>query len=265
MPSRLEVLRALCFLLAALALPLAAQTGPVISPFISPLWPIPNSSVTGSILLHVGGDHDTTGPGIWHPVVGSGGAYETTGPDGSKLRMEVSIVGKEDLGGKTGYWLETAVKDPKGGEVYFKDLMISASKDLAYAKRVMQRPGQDAIEFDMSVNAGERMWTLSDIRGEAELVGTETISVPAGTFACEHYRLRGGWGDAWVSDKVSPWGLVKMSVASLQGVPEYYTDGRPPKNAGPARGKDSSTVRTKIITDATDHITGTPTIIGTIK
>jgi hypothetical protein len=240
--------------MATLALPLAAQTGPFISPFS--FWPVPSSYMTPLTPL----PHRTPAPGIWQPVVGSGGAYETTGPDGSKAQMELTIVGKEDLSGKTGYWLETAIKGPKGGEFYFKDLMMS-DENLAYAKRIRQDPGQDAFGFD----AGERIWTLSKFRDEAELVGTETISVPAGTFTCEHYRLKGGWGDAWVSDKVSPWGLVKMLLASQQGVPEYYTDGRAPKNVGPAPGKYSSTVLTKIITHAKDHITGTPTIIETIK
>lgn len=238
-PSRLRILLASCSLVAALLLSvrLAAQTGP------------PDPSLTG----------------IWHPVVGSGGAYEITGPDGNKAQMEITIVGKEDVNGKAGYWLATTFKGSKGSEVYFKDLMVVVSEGLAYAKRIKQLPGQQPIEFDMSVNPGERTTTAGDIREEAELVGMETISVPAGTFVCEHYRLKGGWGDAWVSDKVSPWGLVRMLLAGQAGVPEYYTDGRPPKNVGPTQGKDSSTVLTKIITDAKDHITGTPTIIDTIK
>lgn len=72
----------------------------------------------------------------------------------------------------------------------------------------------------------------SDIRDKAELVGTESVTVPAGTFSCQHYHMKDGSADAWVSDKVSPWGLVK------------------------AQGKDSSMVLTKVITDAKDHITG---------
>lgn len=239
MSSGLRVLWTSCSRVAALvlALPLAAQTGP------------PNPSMTG----------------IWHPVVGSGGAYEATGPDGSKVQMEIAIVGKEEVNGKTGYWLENASTNPKGDTAYFKYLMVEVYEGLAFAKMIMQSPGQKPNEFDGSINAGKRMTAPSDIREEAELVGTETISVPAGTFTCEHYRLKGGWGDAWVSDKVSPWGLVKMLYASQQGVPEYYTDGRPPKNIGPAPDKVSSIVLTKIITDAKDHITGTPTKIKPIN
>ena len=40
--------------------------------------------------------------------------------------------------------------------------------------------------------------------------------------------------ELWVSDKVAPWGLVKT------------------------QGKESSMLLTKVITDAKDHITGTP-------
>ena len=46
--------------------------------------------------------------------------------------------------------------------------------------------------------------------------------------------MKDGTGDAWVSDKVGPWGLVK------------------------SQDKDSTMVLAKVITDAKDHITGTP-------
>jgi hypothetical protein len=76
--------------------------------------------------------------------------------------------------------------------------------------------------------------TPSDIADKAEALGTESVTVPAGTFTCQHYRMKDGSGEAWVSDKVGPWGLVK-------GV-----------------NKGETMVLTKAITDAKDHITGTP-------
>lgn len=163
------------------------------------------------------------------------------GPKGERAQVEITIVGKEDVNGKIGYWLETANSSPNGSEVYFKDLMITVNEGLAYAKRIKQVSGQDAIEFDMNANSGERMTTPSDIREEAELIGSETISVPAGTFACQHYRLRSGSGDVWVSDKVSPWGLVKMLFKNENQPLEFRTDGREiPNSPNLARGKDSS-------------------------
>jgi hypothetical protein len=71
-------------------------------------------------------------------------------------------------------------------------------------------------------------------RDKSELVGTESVIVPAGTFSCQHYRAKDGSSDVWISEKVAPWGLVKM------------------------QGKNNSMVLTKVITDAKDHITGTP-------
>jgi hypothetical protein len=74
----------------------------------------------------------------------------------------------------------------------------------------------------------------SDIRSVAEDVGSESITVPAGTFSCEHYRMKDGSGDSWVSNKVAPFGVVKH------------------------QGKDSTMVLTKVITGAKDKIIGTP-------
>jgi hypothetical protein len=197
-------------IILALALPVAAQFGPR----------IPDMS------------------GIWHPVVGSGGAYEVTGTDGKKSNIEMTIVGKEDVAGKPGFWMEMAMSDPRsGGNMFMKYLVAPGDNGMAPSKMIMQMPGQDPMEMDLSMMGGRgpaAAATPSDIRSKAELVGTESVTVPAGTFSCEHYRAKDGSGDAWVSDKVAPWGLVK------------------------AQGKNNSIVLTKVISDATDHITGTP-------
>lgn len=74
----------------------------------------------------------------------------------------------------------------------------------------------------------------SDIRSSATDVGSESVTVPAGTFTCEHYRMKEGSGDTWVSTKVAPFGVVKH------------------------QGKDTTMVLTKVITDAKDRIVGTP-------
>ena len=177
--------------------------------------------------------------GIWHPVVGTGAAYDMTGRDGTKSQMEITIVGKESVNGKDGYWMEMAMANPRsGGQMYVKNLIAPTDNGMTSVRMVMQQPGQDPMEMDMSMmNMGGRKMPQSapsDIRDKAEHVGTETITVPAGTFSCEHYRMKDGSGEAWISEKVAPWGLVK------------------------SQGKDSSMVLAKAITDAKDHITGTP-------
>jgi hypothetical protein len=176
--------------------------------------------------------------GVWHPVVGTGAAYETT-KGGRKNEIEITIVGKEDVGGNTAYWMELGMMDSRTSQLlYAKNLMTVSDAGVTSLRMVMQMPGQpDPMEMDMTMNpAGRAMkqTTPANIAEKAEVVGTESVTVPAGTFSCTHYRMKDGTGDAWVSDKVGPWGLVK------------------------AQDKDSSTVLMKVITDAKDHITGTP-------
>ena len=198
----------------AMALPLAAQMG--MGPRITDL------------------------SGIWHPVLGSGATYERTDDTGKKSQLEISVVGKEDVDGKPGFWMEVAMTNPRsGGDMLMKSLVSSSDTGLALTRMIMQQPGQDPMEMDMTMmnRAGRgpgAAGTPSDIRDKAEHVGTETITVPAGTFSCEHYRAKDGTSDVWVSDKVSPWGIVKV------------------------QGNDRSMLLVKVITDAKDHITGTP-------
>jgi hypothetical protein len=177
--------------------------------------------------------------GVWHPVVGNGAAYEMTDKGGKNTQMEITIVGKEDVDGKPNFWLEMAMTDPRtSAPVYVKSLMSVNDSGVTSMRMVMQIPGQpDPMEMDMNMNPaghGVKQTTPANIADKAETVGTESVTVPAGTFSCTHYRMKDGTGDAWVSDKVGPWGLVKST------------------------GKDSSMVLTKVITDAKDHITGTP-------
>ena len=179
--------------------------------------------------------------GVWHPVVGAGAAYEQIDQAGKKTQIEMSIVGKEDVAGKPGFWMEIAAGNPRGdGSMYMKFLVVPGDTGMTSTRMIIQMGDQDPMEMDSSMmNRGGRGQQSpsslpQDIHDKAELVGTESVTVPGGTFTCEHYRAKDGTGDVWVSDKVSPWGLVKM------------------------QGKNQSMVLTKAITDAKDHITGTP-------
>jgi hypothetical protein len=179
--------------------------------------------------------------GVWHPVVGSGAAYERTMTEGGdKTQMEITIVGKDDVAGKTGYWLEFAMSNARmpGGQMVMKELMAVGDDGVSSTRLILQPPGQQPMEMDLSGNPmGKSMKQTipADIHDKSEVVGTESVTTPAGTFSCEHVRQKDGSSDVWISDKVSPWSLVK------------YQDSK------------STMVLTKVITDAKDRITGTPT------
>jgi hypothetical protein len=177
--------------------------------------------------------------GVWHPEVGAGAAYDrTVAATGDKTQMEITIVGKEDVAGKPAYWMEFAISNPKmmnGAQMVMKQLMTVDDAGVTSTRLIMQPPGNDPMEMEMN-GGGHSMkqTTPANIADKAELVGTESVTVPAGTFSCQHFHMKDGSGDGWISDKVSPWSLVKY------------------------QGTDSTMVLTKIITDAKDRITGTP-------
>src|SRR5580658_402364 len=60
--------------------------------------------------------------GVWNPVVGAGGVYELIDKSGKK-QMEFAIVGKENVQGAEGYWMEFSVETDRGGMVG-KNLMV---------------------------------------------------------------------------------------------------------------------------------------------
>jgi hypothetical protein len=174
--------------------------------------------------------------GVFNPVVGSGAIYETTNADGKKSNTEFAIVGKESVNGKDGFWMEYSMNAMGNGEMVVKTLVVPGDST-AVSRMIMQMPGRPPMEMTGQMGGhmnGGAQSAATDIRSSAEDVGSESITVPAGTFTCEHYRMKDGSGDTWVSNKVAPLSVVKH------------------------QGKDSNMVLVKTISDAKDKIVGTP-------
>jgi hypothetical protein len=172
--------------------------------------------------------------GIFNPIVGSGGEYEMTADKGTKMVMEIAIVGKESVAGKDGYWFEMTMSNLPTGQMVMKSLTVVDGTDTVVSRVIMQMGTRPPMEMPTQMNKSSAQKQPADIRDRAEDVGSETVTTPAGTFTAEHYKMKDGTGDAWVAPKAGPYGLVKF------------------------QGKDSTMVLTKVITDAKDRITGTP-------
>ena len=181
--------------------------------------------------------------GVWNPVVGAGGLYETQnqrqGPGGGTSQMQIAIVGQETVNGKTGYWLEMTMDNPRGGGItYMKFLYVLDAGKMQILRMVIQPPGRSPIEMPVGGMGGmmgnrQPPPQAADISKEAQDLGSESVMVPAGTFTTEHYKHSDG-SDVWVSPTVPPWGLVKLTSAN------------------------SNMTLLKVVTGATDMITGTP-------
>jgi hypothetical protein len=173
-----------------------------------------------------------TPSGLFRPVVGAGAGYEITTVEGRKMNVEFAIVGKETVNGKDAYWMEWTT-NAMGGDVIMKVLTVPGDTT-ATTRTIMQMPGRPPMEMPQQMANRANNSIPSDIHAIADNVGSESVTVPAGTFLCEHYRMKDGSGDTWVTEKVSPFGIVKH------------------------QGKDSTMVLTKVVTDAKDKIVGTP-------
>lgn len=166
---------------------------------------------------------------IFKPVVGQGAVYQETSEGRQGHEMEMTIVGKEMTPSGEGYWMEMVMGGGQGEQkTYGKVLM---TKDFQFTKIIFQMPGQGAMEMPMNPNDKDRS-QMKDELSKWTQVGTESITVPAGTFSCAHWKKDDGTDEVWTSDKVSPLAMVKQV------------------------GKTHSMVLVRQISNATDHITG---------
>ena len=106
-----------------------------------------------------------------------------------------------------------------------KQLMVLGGDKPQIKRMIMQMPGRPPMEMPMGMMPGMGQRGQAPGQGDStpgEKVGSETITVPAGTFECEHYRKAEPHGtvDVWISTKVSPYGIVKMSNGEMTMVLE---------------------------------------------
>jgi hypothetical protein len=184
------------------------------------------------------GPHPPPMFGAFKPEVGAGAQYQAT-TKGRPMEFAYVIVGKEDVEGSTGYWMEIRTSGGEmPGEMVMKHLIVMSGDRPQIKRMIMQSPGNPPMEMPAAMINMQRPGGGGQA-GDTDLgvvVGAETITVPAGTFDCEHYRkqTKGGQVDLWVSMKVSPYGTVKMATGEMTMVLE------------------------KVLSNETSHIKGEP-------
>jgi hypothetical protein len=109
---------------------------------------------------------------------------------------------------------------------------------------IMQQPGRPPMEMPSMMMSMMQQHQSAPITtkgeggpgGTGELVGTESVTVPAGTFSCQHYRKTDARGttDLWISTQVTPYAMVKMT------------------------GPDATMVLKKVLSGESSHIKGEP-------
>ncbi|HKR32256.1 MAG TPA: hypothetical protein VJT08_17375 [Terriglobales bacterium] len=147
--------------------------------------------------------------GIFRPVIGAGAEYEATGPTGRTYVADMAVVAKHTAKQTDGYWIQVSSDNPLPDTVT-EVLVVGDGPEMHSVTMSLNSGGRGAVTVPVdsanSVKAPEPV----DIRTVSDDLGSESVTVPAGTFSCEHYRTKDGT-DEWVADAISPFGLVKVT------------------------------------------------------
>jgi hypothetical protein len=140
---------------------------------------------------------------FFNPVVGAGEEYQRTGGSGGDHHgLQLALLGTEAVQGGTGYWVEMTFNFPElDGTTYAKDLIVPGEE--RPRRVILQLPGEAPMEWPSPGKPGK---TKVENR-HLHQVGTESVTVPAGTFVCEHWQDDNS--DVWISSKLAPVTLVK--------------------------------------------------------
>ncbi len=176
-------------------------------------------------------------PGKFNPEVGTGAQYQMQAKN-QNMNFAYVVVGKEAVDGVTGYWMEIRTTGGQmQGEMVMKQLMVVEGDKVGAKKMIMQAPGRPPMEMPgMMMSRMQQGQIQAESGAKPQVIGTETITVPAGTFVCQHMRSTSGKEplDFWVSTNVRPYGVVKMT------------------------SQDMNMVLEKVLTGETSHIKGAP-------
>jgi len=182
-----------------------------------------------SILFFVHVAHAQFGKGAmpkfysdFKPIVGGWSEYQMTSKGEAPAKMKIAIVGKEG----DAYWYETVMEDKKAGKMITKMLVSGNPDDPNSVKRMIVKTGNEPA-MEMPIQMWKQGSKPQESKGKLIDKGKETIKVPAGTFATQHFQYQesGSLVDSWVYKDVSPYGLIKSQSKDFEMVLTGYGTG----------------------------------------
>ena len=178
------------------------------------------------------------------PPVGSWASYRMTSKNETSA-MRMALVGTETRAGKAHYWIEMRMT-PAAGEgkgMIMKMLVPDWPYEPASVQEMVMQPagGQAMLVGGQMLNMMRQNMknqpglTLKEMCAGNQVVGTERVTVPAGSYSARHIRNARHGSEVWVSSKV-PFGIVRNTVP--EGVMELTAVGTGAKSEITGTPKD---------------------------
>lgn len=156
---------------------------------------------------------DLLGGNLIKPKVGQWVWYTLTDKLGKEsFAVRQAVVGKEDVGNETGYWVEFEVVPEIGFKMLYKVLLTGPASDPRNIHRIIQKDGTNPPR-EVPVDR-EALEEDAPSKPKRESLGMETIRTPAGPVRAEHLKVvEGGHTiDLYVNEDIKPTGIVRMST-----------------------------------------------------
>ena len=152
---------------------------------------------------------------IKFPAVGRWAEYKAVYEKKDPYTIRYAVVGSEKREGKDLKWVELKMIGPnKDKNLIYQMLVPGSPTEMGKVQEIVFKPGQkpamkmSGMMLNMIRGQMEKQSILSDLCKDVELVGSESVTVPAGKFQTRHFRSDKYGSDSWVSADV-PFALVK--------------------------------------------------------
>ncbi len=154
-------------------------------------------------------------------TVGQWAEYKLTGQESAGVPSQIrfAIVGTEAVTGKEHYWHEMKMETGMGTMIIqvlvpgypYDQVQIQGAIMKMGDQPAMRMPAQ-MLGMMQSQGGDDLARDIAQKCGEAETVGWESVTVPAGTFRALHLRTTddGDVSEVWISTDI-PFGMVKLS------------------------------------------------------
>lgn len=156
------------------------------------------------------------------PQEGSWAEYHAVFQDKQPVTMRYAVIGSEARDAKKFQWVEMRMTGGKVKQDMVYQMLVPGSMvEIDQVQEIVFKAGDkpamkmDGMMMDMVRGQLEKQSTYSQICRDVTLVGTESISVPAGKFKSQHFRNSEHGVDSWISPDV-PFSMVKAVGKDFQ-------------------------------------------------